>query len=105
MASVLVANVRTGGRIVLRTSNSTYEFWLEFPDESIGVIRGGSLEAPTRVRLGAENASSQDTPSQPLRVGERARVVLLGPQGAPVRGFVTSTIAAIVVDRSDRVAA
>ena len=103
--SLSIADLRAGDRLVIRTSNSTYEFWVEYPDHAIGVLRGGSTRTPTRVRVAAENASTFEAPVEPLRVGERARVVLLGPQGVAVRGFVTSTIAAIYVDRHDRVAA
>ncbi len=91
--------------VEIRTSNSTYRFWVEFPDQAIGVLFGGTLAAPTRVRLSAETAATMDAPVLPLRVGERARVVVLGPQGAPVRGFVTSTIAEIAVDSNWRAAA
>jgi hypothetical protein len=103
--SLVLGQLRQGDRVVLKTSNSTYEFWAEFPEQAIGVLRGGTIAAPTRVRLAAENASSLDASAEPLRVGERARVVLLGPLGAPVRGFVTSTIASIVVTSHDSVAA
>ena len=103
--SVLLGSLQPGDRVVLRTSNSTYEFWAEYPDQAIGVMRGGSLISPTRVRLAAETAQSLDASTQPIRVGERARVVLLGPQGAPLRGFVSSTIASIHVSGHGSVAA
>lgn len=103
--ALVVNELRPGDRVVVKTSNSMYEFWVEFPELAIGVIRGGTVRTPTRVRLSAENAGSLDASVEPLRVGEKARVVLLGPFGVAVRGFVTSTIASIAVDGRDRLVA
>ena len=103
--SLVLSQLGAGAHLVIRTTNSSYDFWMEYPDQAIGVLRGGSTPSPTRVRLAAESAASNDASATPLRVGERARVVVLGPNGAPVRGFVTSTIARIVVDSPHRVAA
>jgi hypothetical protein len=101
----VLSRLSPGDHVVVRTSNSKYEFWAEYPEQAVGIFCGGAATSPTRVRLAAETASSMDASVQPLRVGERARVVMLGPSGAPVRGLVTSTIASIVVDSPHVVAA
>jgi hypothetical protein len=105
VTSLVISQLNPGDHVLIRTTHSVYEFWAEYPDQAVGILRGGSCACPTRIRLSAETAASMDASVQPLSVGERARIVLLGPNGDPVRGFVTSTIAKIRVDSGRLVAA
>lgn len=98
--SVRVCDLDPGDKIVLKTANSVYEFWVEYPDRNIGVFRGGHGRRPMRVWLAPESASSSDGDVGALTVGDRARAIQLGPEGQPERAFVTSRIAAIGVLRS-----
>jgi hypothetical protein len=105
VTSLVISQLEPGAHVLIRTTNSVYEFWAEYPEQAVGILRGGTLACPTRVRLSAETAASMDASVQPLTVGERARVVLLGPSGNPVRGFVTSMISQIRVGSGHQVAA
>ena len=100
LTSLSISRLAPGDRLLIGTTNSVYEFWAEYPEQAVGILRGGTIAYPTRVRLSAETAASMDASVQPLTIGERARVVLLGPNGNAVRGFVTSTISRMKVDSS-----
>ena len=102
---LVLRELEAGDCAVVQTANSTYRFWIEFPDEAIGVLQGGNLAGPTRVRLGAEGVHVSQAALQPLCVGERAHATLLGPNGSPVRSIVTSTIASIRIVPHRRAAA
>jgi hypothetical protein len=102
---VMFDALQAGDRLVMRTTHSVYEMWMEFPDRAMGVLRGGHLPSPSRVRITAESATSSDVMQRPLRVGERARVVVVGPNREPTRCFVTSRILSIAIDSSKRAAA
>jgi hypothetical protein len=101
----MLGELRAGDRVVIRTAHSMYEFWIEFSERAIGVLQGGRLAGPTRVRLTAESATSSDASVRPIRVGERARVSVLGPTGEPTRCFVTSRIVSLELDPSRRAVA
>lgn len=95
--SLFVSDLAPGDLVILRTTNSTYKFWAEFPGDGIGVMCGGALVGPTRVRLTPEGVDISESESRPLFVGDRAHTTVLGPNGAPVRSIVTSTIGSIKV--------
>lgn len=95
--SVDVAALEPGDCLQVRTSNSRYEFWLEFPALAIGVGLGGRLASPTRVRIIPEGTASKDTRARPLTIGERAQIEVLGPDGRPIRRFLTSQVSSLSV--------
>ena len=103
--SVVVSQLESGDLVELRTSNSVYRFWVEFADQSIGVAVGGSLRGPSRVRIAAEHATSGDAAVRPIRVHEKVQITILGPDGAPMRRFITSQIESIAVQPNHRAAA
>ena len=103
--NILLGELRTGDRVVIRTTHSVYEMWMEYPDRAMGVLRGGHLPSPSRVRVASEYSTSSDASSRPLRVGDRARVVVVGPDGEPTRCFVTSRIVAMAIHPGHRAVA
>lgn len=90
-----LGDLAVGDCVVFRTAHSTYHFWVEFPVLGIGVISGGQVGRPTRVRLVADGVETDRLDVPTLRVGGRARVTLLGPLGEPIRCVVTSTIGSL----------
>jgi hypothetical protein len=100
-----VGRLRPGDCVEMRTSNSYYKFWVEFPDLAIGVCVGGRLTSPTRVRLTPEGTASNDARVRPLRLGERVQIVALGPDGRPIRRFLTSQLAEVALASGGQAAA
>lgn len=105
VTSIVLNSLAIGDCVEFRTVHSQYRFWLEFPEQAVGVLFGGKLPGPTRVRLSAESTSATDAPLRPIHPGEHARIVLLSPDGMAVRCFVTSKIAEIRIVRNGRAAA
>jgi hypothetical protein len=105
LGSITIGDLQPGDCIELRTANSTYRFWVEFASESIGVVNGGNLVDPTRARLAAEHTVSGEAAAVPIRLGDRLMVRVLGPTGACMRRFVTSSVEAIALYPARRVAA
>ena len=105
ITSVQITELHPGDYLELHTANSKYQFWVEYPEQSIGILCGGILPIPTRVRLTAEDESITEPSKAPLVVGERAKTTLIDPTGQPVRCVITSSIASIVVVPNKRKAA
>lgn len=95
--TLVVGQLDPGDCVVLKTTNSTYRFWVEFPAEAVGVMSGGNLAGPTRVRLSAEGVDVSQASTLPISVGGRAHSTVLSPTGVPLRSIVTSTISSITV--------
>jgi hypothetical protein len=102
---VSVSSLAPGDRIELCTARSTYHFWVEFPDLSVGVAQGGVVPSPYRVRLTAEGTATDELPQRPLAVGERAQFEILDTSGRPLRRFLTSPLTTLRVIRRSHAAA
>lgn len=97
--TLILGDLEAGDCVEIRTAHSLYRFWMEFPSFAVGVVTGGQLPTPTRVRLSADPATATEAPMLPLQAGDRARMVLLAPDGLAIRCIVTSRIAGIRVTR------
>src|ERR1051325_10481949 len=100
-----ISDLTKGDCIEFHTSHSTYLFWVEFPDLSIGVAQGGIVPSPSRVRLVAEGLASWERPVRPIALGERAQIEILGPDGRVVRRYVTTAITSLELKRRATAAA
>ncbi|MBK6314129.1 MAG: hypothetical protein IPF53_07360 [Blastocatellia bacterium] len=105
VTTLVIGDLAIGDCVEFRTAHSHYRFWVEFPDQAVGILFGGRLPGPTRVRLSADPATATDAPTRPIHPGEHARLVLLAPDGTAIRCIVTSTIVEIMVVKNGRAAA
>lgn len=105
LTTLVINDLAIGDCVEFRTAHSHYRFWVEFPGQAVGILFGGKLPGPTRVRLSADSTSATDAPHRPIHPGEHARIVLLAPDGTALRCIVTSMIADIRLVRNGRVAA
>jgi hypothetical protein len=105
VTTLVIGDLAIGDCVEFRTAHSHYRFWVEFPEQAIGILFGGRLPGPTRVRLSADPASATDAPTRPIHPGEHARLVLLAPDGTAIRCIVTSMIAGIQIIKNGRAAA
>lgn len=105
VTTLVIGDLAIGDCVEFRTAHSHYRFWVEFPDQAVGILFGGKLPGPTRVRLSADTVSATDAPRRPIHPGEHARIVVLAADGSALRCIVSSMIADIHVIRNGRVAA
>jgi hypothetical protein len=99
MGSANLADFTAGDCIQIRTANSRYRLWLEFPNEGIGVLEGGRFPSPLRVRVTVDGIADLL-----IRVGSRLYVDQLGPTGTLVRRILTSHVHSVTVHRASRAA-